>query len=317
MSDLEYLSEQLVVPEPEQSNFITAITVTQKKTRKPRQKKMVTVTENTGEPSDAPIDSPETVVENTKAPRKKRINKKGGGEVLVVEKFTYVSIDAFCENIRTNFQKCVRGYHLVNSTAISEKVWEDINEMIFKSSGISIFSKSNGGHESGMDIHSNIGRLSNKSAKYSNSRTNIDISSYRLSSVCSDRTCGTPEEFISEINRRKNFDYYSVIAREESPDGLEIYYDWLLIPASYPALDPSTYEWTQTLGKRGKNKDQSVGWHTNKINGSEMSVSFSMSSQLWLHLEITEDMKQFIIASTVEKATPRMNYIVLSDMMAD
>ena len=78
-----------------------------------------------------------------------------------------------CENVElidTNFKKCVKCYHLINSSSINETIWEDINAIIFSSLGILIYSKSDGSHSSGMDINCSLGRISNKSAKYSNNK---------------------------------------------------------------------------------------------------------------------------------------------------
>ena len=77
------------------------------------------------------------------------------------------------EIIDDNFKKCVKGYHLVNSSPINETVWEDINELVFSSSKIEVYSKSDGSHSSGMDIDCSLGKISNKSTKYSNNRNNI------------------------------------------------------------------------------------------------------------------------------------------------
>jgi hypothetical protein len=212
------------------------------------------------------------------------------------------------------FSKCVSGFHFVNSSPINETIWEDINASVFLSAGIAVHSKSDGSHSPGMDIHSDIGKLSNKSAKYSNHKKSIDVSSYRLTTVCSEQTCGTPMEIIEEINRRKNFDYYSILVRNEMEN--EIEYDWLLIPSSHPLLDPSSYEWTPTIGKRGKKKDVQIGWKTNELRGSKMSITFSMSSQLWIHIEMTDEIRPFIIASAVVANKPRYNYIDLFDKFA-
>jgi sulfatase maturation enzyme AslB (radical SAM superfamily) len=89
-----------------------------------------------------------------------------------------------------------------------------------------------------MDINCSLGRISNKSAKYSNNKKNIDISSYRLTTVCNAKNCGSPQEIIQEINSRKNFDYYSFIIRDEMSCGSgggtdQISYDWFLIPSNY------------------------------------------------------------------------------------
>jgi len=208
-----------------------------------------------------------------------------------------------------NFKKCVQGYHLCNSSSINETMWEDLNGIVFSSSGIEMYSKSDGSHLSGMDIDCSLGKISNKSAKYSNNKKSMDISSYRLTTVCSEKKCGTSTEIIEEINKRKNFDYYSFIVRDETTSSENISYDWLLIPSNYIILDPSSYNWEPTIGKRGKNKDTQVGWNTNEINGCKMSITFSMSSQLWIHIEMNEDIKQFIIATVEVKNKPICNYI--------
>ena len=210
----------------------------------------------------------------------------------------------------TNFKKCVIGYHLFNSSVINETMWENINTLIFLSSGIKIYSTSDGSHSPGMDIDSSLGRISNKSAKYSNNKKCVDISSYRLTTVCSEKNYGIPVEIIEEINRRKNFDYYSLIVRNEDNIHIDnISYDWLLIPSGYKSLDPSSYIWEPKLGKRGKNKDTQIGWITNEINGCKMSITFSMSSQLWIHIEMRDEIKKFIVASIAVQNKPKYNYI--------
>ena len=60
-----------------------------------------------------------------------------------------------------NFKKCVKGYHLCNSSSINETMWEDLNGIVFSSSGIEMYSKSDGSHLSGMDINCSLGRISN------------------------------------------------------------------------------------------------------------------------------------------------------------
>jgi len=253
----------------------------------------------------------------------KKVKKQEKKKIdLIIEdddKCEVKSITDICENIELidiNFKKCVKGYHLINSSSINETIWEDINAIIFSSLGINIYSKSDGSHSSGMDINCSLGRISNKSAKYSNNKKSIDISSYRLTTVCSEKKCGTPTEIIEEINKRKNFDYYSFIVRDET-DKENISYDWLLIPSNYLILDPSSYDWEPTIGKRGKNKDAQVGWNTNEINGCKMSITFSMSSQLWIHIEMTEEIKKFIVASAVVENKPKYNYIDLLDKLTN
>jgi hypothetical protein len=228
-------------------------------------------------------------------------------------------ITDICENnelIDINFKKCVQGYHLINSSFINEKIWEEINSIILLSLGIEIYSKSNGSHLSGMDINCSLGKISNKSSKYSKNKKYIDISSYRLTTVCSEKNCGTSAKIIEEINKRKNFDYYSIIVRDEI-NNENTSYDWLLIPSNYLILDPSHYTWEPTIGKRGKNKDTQIGWNTNIINGCKMSIIFNMSSQLWIHIEMTEEIKKFIIASAFVENKPKYNYIDLLDKLSD
>lgn len=233
---------------------------------------------------------------------------------LVIVEDTITMDEVNKELITQNFTKCVRGYHLINNSPIKEAVWEDINSTVFMRSGIEVFSKSDGSHLSGMDINSALGRISNKSAKYSSGKTHFDISSYRLTTVCSENSCGTIEEIIAEINGRKNFDFYSIIIRKELQNSIE--YDWLLIPSTHPVLSPASYEWTPSIGKRGKKKDSQVGWHTNAINGCSMKIEFAMSSQLWMMIEMTEDLKQYIIASVTVVSESKYNYIDLYDKLA-
>lgn len=242
--------------------------------------------------------------------------------ILIIEdddKCKIKNITDICENIELidiNFKKCVNGYHLINSSSINETIWEDINAEIFVSLGIYIYYKSNGSHSSGMDINCSLGRISNKSAKYSNNKKSINISSYRLTTFCNAKKCGIPTEIIEEINKRNNFDYYSFILRYEI-DNKNISYDWLLIPSKHLILDPSSYTWEPTIGKRGKNKDTQVGWNTNEINGCKMSITFSMSSQLWIHIEMTEEIKKYIVASAVVGNKPKYNYIDLHDKLSN
>ena len=215
------------------------------------------------------------------------------------------------------FARCIRGYHLINLDPIKEAVWESINSQVLTHSGGTVYEKSSGSHSPGSDISSSIGNFSNKSVKYESSkRDHFNISSYRLTTVCSADNPGNITEIIAEINKRKNFQYYSIIARDESPD--KIYYDWFVLPAEHPALDPSSYTWEPMIGKRGKKKDIQVGWNTNVVNGSSMSISFSMSSQLWISVSITDEMKeQYILATTQVKKQIMMDYVALSEHFPD
>jgi hypothetical protein len=213
-----------------------------------------------------------------------------------------------------SFTKCVSGYHLINNDPIKEAVWEEINRIVLEHSGIPVQSQSCGSHAPGADLTCTLGRLSNKSAKWATGKMtakkgSFEISSYRLTSVCSDKHIGDISTILGEMEKRKNFEYYSVIVREEIAD--DIQYDWYLLPSDYPAVNPEYYEWTHKIGKQGKNKDSVVGWETNTVNGSHMSISFSMSSQLWMFLQVTEEMKQFVVGSCQVKKGRKFDYIQL------
>ena len=44
-----------------------------------------------------------------------------------------------------------------------------------------------------------------------------------------------------------------------------------------------------------------------------MSIAFSMSSQLWMHIEMTDEIKKFVIASCTVLKKTKYNYIELID----
>jgi hypothetical protein len=216
------------------------------------------------------------------------------------------------------FKKCVRGYHILNKDPIKESVWEAINTQVLLHAGCTVASQSNGSHAPGSDICSSLGNLSNKSVKYNeSSRSHLCVSSYRLSTVCSASNPGNITEIMEEIAKRKNFDFYSIIAREEL-SGNRIHYDWVLLPADHPIVDPTKYEWSPLVGQRGKNKGKQVGWKTNIVNGSSMSITFSMSSQLWMNICLNDELKeQYIIANTELSIRTKMDYVALADSYAE
>ena len=215
------------------------------------------------------------------------------------------------KNLSANFTKCVKGYHLINDDPIKETPWEDINAQVLSACGCIINSQSNGSHKPGADLSCSLGNLSNKSTQYETGNKSFKLSSYRLTTVCSDKTPGKIEDIITGINSRKNFKFYSIIVRYEKDN--EIQYDWYLIPSDYPQFNPSSYKWIPKVGKQGKNKGSTTGWETDTIGGSSMSITFSMSSQLWLDIVITEEMKKFIIASCKVNKGRKLNYIQLYD----
>lgn len=213
------------------------------------------------------------------------------------------------ERISDNFIKCVRGYHLINNDPIKETMWEDVNAQVLIESGITVNLQSNGSHKPGADLVCSFGGLSNKSTQYEHGKKSFKISSYRLTTVCSDKIPGNMQDIIAEINSRKNFNFYSIIVRCEH--GNEIQYDWYLIPSDYPQFNPAFYKWTPKIGKQGKKKNLIIGWETDTLAGSSMSITFSMSSQLWINIVITEEMKKFIMSSCIVKQQRKLNYIQL------
>ena len=221
-------------------------------------------------------------------------------------------------DLSKNLEKCIQGYHLVNIDPVKEAVWEAINVQVLNASNIPVIAQSSGSHAPGSDITCSMGCFSNKSAKYDTAKgvrkDSFSISSYRLTSVCSASDPSNPATFIAEINRRKNFQYYSILVREEQQDN--ILYDWYLVPSDYHALIPSTYEWSPLIGQRGKNKEQQIGWQTlAHPNGSSMSISFGMSSQLWMYVNVTDEFRQFLISSTQASKACKYNYLQLFDMI--
>ena len=209
----------------------------------------------------------------------------------------------------SNFTKCVKGYHLINDTPIKESPWEDINAIILNASGCPVNSQSNGSHKSGGDLSCSLGSFSNKSTQYDSGNNSYKISSYRLTTVCTGESPGKIEDIIAEIQRRKDFAFYSIIVREDTDK--QILYEWYLIPSDFPTLNPASYTWHPKLGKIGKNKGAITGWETDMLDGSSMSITFGMSSQLWIDVHITEELKKFIVASCRVNRGMKYNYIQL------
>lgn len=243
---------------------------------------------------------------------KKKVSKK---KLLIIEDDDVPLVPTINkELLAENFMKCVKGYHYINTEPINETVWEAINSQVLELSGCPVQHTSSGSHSSGKDITCGLGGLSNKSAKYAKKGAEFAISSYRLTTVCSDKDCGTVETIVQEINSRKNYDYYSFIVRDETDEIIS--YVWYLIPSDYPALSPESYTWEPMYGQRGKKTGEQVGWKTNEINGSKMSITFSMSSQLWLSVAVTEELKTFIVGSCSVSKKTKLNYLQIYNMFS-
>jgi len=221
---------------------------------------------------------------------------------------------AYHSAFSTAFTRTVQGFHLVNEAPIKESIWENLNAEIFNAAGCAVSSKSDGGHKSGADIVCSLGAISNKSATYEKDAHQFKISSYRLTSLCSEKDPSDPAAICAEINNRKNYDYYSIIVRTETPATYT--YDWYLIPSSCPALNPETYIWTPSIGAKGKKKDSTIGWKTNVVNGSYMTITFSMSSQLWMNFYLTEEYRAYVVATASAPRERAYTYSQLAELLA-
>lgn len=186
--------------------------------------------------------------------------------------------------IKLNFKKSIKGYHIVNKTPIKEAPWEEINSQILNKSKIYINYCANGSHISGCDLKTNFGNISNKTSKKNGKYYNI--SSYRLTSVCSDKNIGNIDTIINEISKRdKTFDYYSILSRDEIKNNIN--YIWYIIPKNIDIFNPKKYIWKKMFGKRGEKKGKQTGWISNNLNNCQMKITFSMSSQLWIKIDIS------------------------------
>jgi hypothetical protein len=202
------------------------------------------------------------------------------------------------KRLQKNFSRTLQGYHMVNKAPIKESVWEEVNCDIAKII-FSISDEAKGNHASGKDNRFDNINISNKTAKVD--RTNISISSYRLTSVCNDRDIGKSENIIDEIRTRdSSFDYYSLLVRIEKENS-HIEYMWYIIPKdSYLfRIDNLNHK----IGKRGKKQGKIVGWES-----KYSSITFSMSSQLWYNFDIYELKKYMVCSTEIDNSKPKINY---------
>jgi len=132
------------------------------------------------------------------------------------------------------------------------------------------------------------------------------MSSYRLTTVCSDTNPGIKKEILSEIEKRdESFDYYSILFKDETiENNRTVIYRWCIIPKDYHIFNVRKYPMVQTVGKRGKKKGNIIGWQSKYFN-----ITFSMSSQLWFHFNF-KDIKRYVIAEVEidRRTTPELSY---------
>ena len=207
-------------------------------------------------------------------------------------------------NIINTFKSELSGYHLINKEPCKESVWEEINRNIVNKYHITS-DHANGNHLSGKDNKFGIWNISNKTSKLNNNIVNL--SSYRLSSQCNEKNCGSIGNIKDEIIKRdSSFDYYSLLIRDEKDDNIIKYY-WYIIPRDYYLFDVNKYDWSPKIGKNGKKKDCQVGWQS-----KYMDITFSMSSQLWYHFDIALIEKYLITSIDINKNN--YNNITYSDL---
>ena len=65
------------------------------------------------------------------------------------------------------------------------------------------------------------------------------------------------------------------------------------------------------FGKRGKKNGQQIGYETNSFNGCKMTITFSMSSQLWINIKMLPNLNKYKICFTTVSSKNEFNYIDL------
>jgi len=200
--------------------------------------------------------------------------------------------------LQSTFNEVIGGYHMINKTPIKEGVWEEVNCDIVRKV-CDITDEANGNHASGKDNRFDNKNFSNKSAKTDG--TNVSISSYRLTGVCNDKDNGNPQDILNEIEKRdKSFDYYSILIRNET-EKPKIHYAWYIIPRDCHIFKIDNL--TQKKGKKGKKKDEIVGWKTKYCD-----ITFSMSSQLWYKFNIRDIEKYKVCDTEIDNSKSKVPY---------
>ena len=73
----------------------------------------------------------------------------------------------------------------------------------------------------------------------------------------------------------------------------------------------STLHRTSGVPNSEKNMGDIIGWETDVLNGSSMSITFKMSSQLWVTLSLSEEVRRFIVGSCNVDIGRKCDYIQL------
>jgi len=217
---------------------------------------------------------------------------------LVSKNNIYTLVKKF-KTLQSTFNAVITGYHMINKAPIKEAVWEELNCSIVKNICL-ISDCANGNHVSGKDNSFDNINYSNKTAKVERNN-NTGISSYRLTKVCNEANNGNPAEILKEIKKRNSsFEYYSIIIRKEKKKEL-IEYMWYIIPKDYYVF--TVDKLTPQIGKRGKKKNQIVGWESKYC-----SIRFVKSSQLWHYFNIKDIEKYKVCSTEIDNSKSKINY---------
>ena len=161
---------------------------------------------------------------------------------------------------------------------ITDLVLEELISFAFADSGQTHLYES-GSHKKGSDISTDDEDFSVKSSKIESGK--MKISSFRLTRF--DNDLPSMINFID--NEGKNFDNYLVLSRNETAD--KISYSFYILPSTI--FTASSMQWVEKIGKKG----QVTGWKTINNKDINLSISISMSNQLWIEIK-TDYIKEYL-----------------------
>lgn len=204
------------------------------------------------------------------------------------------------KDVKQKFIDEINGYHLINNSSIKECIWENINCNIVNDV-CKISDEANGSHLSGKDNRFDKWNISNKTSKTDGKK--VSLSSYRLTSVCNNKSNGDKYSIVNEIKKRDNtYDYYSILLRNEDKTPY-IKYTWYFIPKDYYIFKINPEKLIPKTRLKGKNKGEIIGW-----SSVHCSITFSMSSQLWYSFDVEDINKYKIYSVEIDNSKPKINY---------
>jgi len=211
------------------------------------------------------------------------------------------------------FKSELEGYHLINSAPVKESVWETIAVKVACKMCV-VTEEAAGNHVSGKDMSLDSVGMSMKSIKITNAT--INFSSYRLTTVCSDKTPGDPVEILNEIRKRDaSFEYYALLVRREYKSDTHssmIDYEMYIIPKTADIFKVDETDFAPTIGQRGKKKGTQLGW-----NAKNLSIVFSMSSQLWIQFKREDIIPYLVCSTTINNSHPKMSYTEMARIVRE